>query len=319
MALIPKKKIIEVANLVKKYKNAKVFAVDDVSFYVEEGAFFSLLGPNGAGKTTIISILTTLLKPTQGSVSLNGIDIAAQPNKVRELIGVIFQKPSLDINLTAEENVRFHANLYSLFPYRPSFKMMSEEYKDRVEMLAKVVGLSDSDLHKPVKSLSGGMKRKLEIIRSLMHKPKVLFLDEPTTGLDPVSRRSLWEYLQKVRKEEKTTIFLTTHYLEEAEGADYICIIDNGKLVAKGTPSEIKASLIEKYLVVDSKDRSELKKNLASIKVDYEGEGPFKVIPNGLDFQDIISKIPIKLNYIDIHNPTLEDAYLEIIKANEQP
>lgn len=236
-----KNHIIEVKNLIKTYKKAKVNAVDNISFYVEEGAFFSLLGPNGAGKTTTISILTTLLSKTSGELTISGYDVEKEPEKVRREIGVIFQNPSLDINLTAEENIRFHANLYNLYGYRPSFDLMDEKYKKTVLDLAKVVGLN-KDIFKPVKTLSGGMKRKLEIIRSLMHNPKVLFLDEPTTGLDPVSRKNLWQYLKDIRKKTGTTIFLTTHYLEEAEGSDYVCIIDNGKVVAKGTPDEIKKS-----------------------------------------------------------------------------
>lgn len=234
-----KNHIIEIKNLVKRYKKADVNAVNDVSFYVEEGAFFSLLGPNGAGKTTAISILTTLLNKTSGDVTISGFDVEHEPEKVRQEIGVIFQNPSLDINLTAEENIRFHANLYNLFSYRPSFDLMDSKYKKAVMKLAKVVGLN-KDIFKPVKTLSGGMKRKLEIIRSLMHNPKVLFLDEPTTGLDPVSRKNLWQYLKEIRKKTNTTIFLTTHYLEEAEGSDYVVIIDKGKVIAKGTPEEIK-------------------------------------------------------------------------------
>lgn len=245
-----KNHIIEVKNLVKRYKKSKVNAVDDVSFYVEEGAFFSLLGPNGAGKTTAISILTTLLSKTSGEATIAGHDIEKEPEKVRGEIGVIFQNPSLDINLTAEENIRFHANLYNLYTYKPSFSLMVSKYQKSVMNLAKVVGLK-KDIFKPVKTLSGGMKRKLEIIRSLMHSPKVLFLDEPTTGLDPLSRRNLWQYLKEIRRKTKTTIFLTTHYLEEAEGSDYVCIIDNGRVVAKGTPEEIKKggrSLEEAYI-----------------------------------------------------------------------
>lgn len=234
--------IIEVKNLVKRYKKSKVNAVDGVSFYVEKGAFFSLLGPNGAGKTTIISILTTLLSSTSGEIEIAGFNVEKKPGKVRERIGVIFQNPSLDINLTAEENIRFHANLYSLYPYRITFSLMNIKYQKEVLKLAKIVGLKKSDLFKPVKNLSGGMKRKLEIIRSLMHKPDVLFLDEPTTGLDPVSRKNLWQYLWTIRKQTGTTIFLTTHYLEEAENSDYVCIVDRGKVVAKGTPLEIKKS-----------------------------------------------------------------------------
>lgn len=239
--MVSENHIIEVKNLVKRYKKAKVNAVDDVSFHVNEGAFFSLLGPNGAGKTTTISILTTLLSKTSGKVEIAGYDVHKQPEKVRQVIGVIFQNPSLDINLTAEENIRFHANLYNLYSYRPSFSLMAEKYQKEVLRLAKVVGLN-KDIFKPVKSLSGGMKRKLEIIRSLMHNPKVLFLDEPTTGLDPVSRKNLWQYLKEIREKTTTTIFLTTHYLEEAEGSDYVCIMDNGKIVAHGTPAELKKS-----------------------------------------------------------------------------
>jgi ABC-2 type transport system ATP-binding protein len=234
-----KNKIIEVKNLIKRYKKAEANAVDGVSFNVIEGSFFSLLGPNGAGKTTTISILTTLLSKTSGEVKIAGFDVEKEPEKVRQQIGVIFQNPSLDLNLTAEENIRFHANLYNLYPYMPKFSLMNENYKKTVSDLAEVVGL-EKDIFKPVKTLSGGMKRKLEIIRSLMHKPKVLFLDEPTTGLDPVSRKNVWQYLKDIRKKEDITIFLTTHYLEEAEGSDSVCIIDHGKVVASGTPSELK-------------------------------------------------------------------------------
>ncbi len=165
-------------------------------------------------------------------------------------MGIIFQNPSLDLNLTAEENIRLHSILYGLYPYRLSYTMMPNSYKKRVDELAKIIGI-ENEIHKQVKTFSGGMKRKLEIIRSLMHKPKVLFLDEPTNGLDPYSRKSLWEYLRDVRKKEKTTIFLTTHYLEEAEEADQVCIINHGKVVAIGSPKKIKkdsATLEEAYL-----------------------------------------------------------------------
>src|SRR5262249_34007645 len=150
---------------------------------------------------------------------------------VRNNVGIIFQNPSLDLNLSAEENVRFHAMLYGLFPFRPSFKLMPAAYQQRVHELATILGIDD-DLFTPVKKFSGGMKRKLEVLRSLLHNPKVLFLDEPTTGLDAASRRSLWEYLRKVREEHRITIFLTTHYLEEAEQADDICILNKGRIVS---------------------------------------------------------------------------------------
>lgn len=307
--------VIEVSHLVKRYKGACKDSVSDVSFYVEEGSFFSLLGPNGAGKTTTISILTTLLSNTSGSVTIAGHDVEKEPDAVRKQIGVIFQNPSLDKNLTAEENIRFHANLYNLYPFMPSFQLMPDEYKQKVQTLAEVVGL-ENDINKPVKDLSGGMKRKLEIIRSLMHNPRVLFLDEPTTGLDPVSRSNVWKYLQEIRKQQDITIFLTTHYLEEAEGSDYICIIDEGTIVAKGSPTEIKESLIENYITADAKDRKDLEAELKKLKLEYAGSGPFMIPIHKESAQQIIHKIKTPLSKLDIHVPSLEDAYVEIITKN---
>jgi len=312
-----KNKIIEVVDLKKRYKKAKDDAVKGVSFYVEEGALFSLLGPNGAGKTTIISILTTLLAPTSGKCTIAGIDVDKNPGQVRQQIGVIFQNPSLDLNLTAEENIRFHANLYGLFPYLPTFSLMPDEYKKKVLELAGILGL-EKDLYKPVKTLSGGMKRKLEIIRSLMHRPKVLFLDEPTTGLDPVSRQNLWSYLQKIRKTEDITIFLTTHYLEEAEGSDYVCIIDNGVIVSQGTPNDIKKSLIENYLIVDADNRQTLKTELLKNKYQFSGDGPFKIKLEKLTVQDVIVSLKTKLSLVDVHNPSLDEAYVDIINKRHE-
>lgn len=311
-------KIIEIKNLVKKYRKSKVNAVDDVSFYVEKGAFFSLLGPNGAGKTTILSILNTTLSPTSGSVTIAGYDLQKQSEMVRKNIGVIFQNPSLDLNLTAEENIRFHANLYGLYRYSPLFKFMPAEYKERIEELAKVLGLDFKEIFKPVKEFSGGMKRKLEIIRGLMHRPKVLFLDEPTTGLDPLSRKNLWEYLQKIRREEDITIFLTTHYLEEAEGADYLCIINKGKLVYRGTPAEIKEALIDEFLIVDATNKQDLENELKSKEIKYTGNGPFKIDVTTANAQGIIKKIDTKLSKLDIHSPSLEEAYIEIIEKEDK-
>ena len=309
--------IIEVKDLIKKYKKSTVNAVDGVSFDVEEGTFFSLLGPNGAGKTTTLSILNTTLSKTSGEIKIAGFDIEKDSSDVRQKIGVIFQNPSLDLNLTAEENIRFHANLYGLYQYRPLVKMMPTAYRKKLEELAHVLDLKTDELNKPVKTFSGGMKRKLEIIRGLMHDPRVLFLDEPTQGLDPLSRKNLWEYLQKIRKEKGITVFLTTHYLEEAEGSDYVCIIKNGQIVSKGTPSHIKKHLADDYLVVDSKDadRYELKNQLDDMNVKYEGEGPFKIDINGHgSAQKIIQGIKIPLTTLKLNNPTLEEAYIQIIE-----
>jgi ABC-2 type transport system ATP-binding protein len=252
---------ISVKNLVKRYRSAKVNAVDDISFSVSPGEFFSLLGPNGAGKTTTISILTTTLLPTAGEITIAGHDLKTQSSQVRTNIGIIFQNPSLDLKLTAEENIRLHTALYSIHPFQPLYSLMPKAYKDQVNSLADILGLSAQDMTKPVANLSGGMKRKLEIIRSLMHKPKILFLDEPTSGLDPKSRRDLWHYLDSVRKTHGTTIFLTTHYLEEAENSDRVCILNHGKIAAMGTPNQLKksyqlkkATLEEVYLKIIQQD-----------------------------------------------------------------
>jgi len=307
------KNSIEVNNLVKRYKKAKGNAVDGVSFEVKGGEFFSLLGPNGAGKTTTISVLTTTLNKTSGDVKIAGYDTETHASDVRQNIGIIFQNPSLDINLSAEENVRLHAILYGVFPYRPTYTLMPEAYKKQVMELAELLGISES-IHKPIKTFSGGMKRKLEIIRSLIHKPKVLFLDEPTSGLDPASRRSLWDYLEEVMKNENMTVFLTTHYLEEAEDADRVAIITNGKIEMMGTPNSIKNKLLEDHMTIDAKNRSGLKKELDSKKVNYSGVGPFKVSLKKQRAQEIIKNLDTKLSLLDIQRPTLEEAYLQLIQ-----
>lgn len=306
--------IITVEHLVKRYKTGDVNAVDDISFSVDEGAFFALLGPNGAGKTTAISVLTTTLLPTSGSVKIAGRDVATESAAVRSQIGIIFQKPSLDLNLTAEENVRFHAVLYGLYPFRPSFRLMPKAYRDRVLDLAHVVGIED-EIFKKVKTFSGGMKRKLEIVRGLIHQPRVLFLDEPTTGLDPASRRSLWEYLTQVRAERGTTVFLTTHYLEEAEQADTICVVNKGRIVAYGSPDELKRSLVREYVTVDARDRMDLTAEMTASGMDFDGEGPFRVALNGRTPHALLRSIATPLTTVEIHTPTLEDAYLAIVDS----
>lgn len=305
--------VIEVKNLIKHYRKSDRNAIDDVSFFVKEGDFFSLLGPNGAGKTTTISILTTTLTKTSGQVLINGYDLDSQATQIRQSIGIIFQNPSLDQNLTAEENVRLHAMFYDLYPFRPSYSLMPKPYKDKVGELARVLDI-EAEMFKPVKSFSGGMKRKLEIIRSLIHNPKVLFLDEPTTGLDPLSRRNLWEYLQEVRNKHRMTVFLTTHYLEEAESADYVCVINHGKLVSWGTPSTIKSDLVENYMIVDADHREKLATELEKLKVTVLSKRPFKVRLNNHTAQEVIKGITVPLKRLEIHTPTLEEAYLEIIR-----
>jgi ABC-2 type transport system ATP-binding protein len=310
------KPIIEVQHLVKRYKQGDKNAVDDISFDVEQGQFFALLGPNGAGKTTTISILTTTLAPTAGQALVAGFDVATQASQVRRNVGIIFQNPSLDQNLTAEENVRFHAVLYGLYPFRPTFAAMPEAYRNEVNRLAEIVSLG-GDVFKPVKRFSGGMKRKLEIIRSLIHNPQVLFLDEPTVGLDPASRRNLWEYLTTVRTQNGTTILLTTHYLEEAEQADTICIINQGKIVSYGTPGALKSQLTaQSYLLIDSVERGALRSELQRAAIPFEETPEFRISLASQNVQQVIRRIETPLSLVKTYIPTLEDAYLAIVDGH---
>lgn len=221
--------IISVKNLTKKFKDFK--AVDNISFDVRQGEIFAFLGPNGAGKSTTIKILTTLLNPSEGQISINGHNPAKNKDDVRKSFGIVFQDPSLDDDLTARENLQFHAVLYQL---KDSIK------NERIEQLLKFVELWDrrNDL---VKTFSGGMKRRLEIARGLLHHPKILFLDEPTIGLDPQTRNHMWQFILEINKNEGMTVFFTTHYMEEAEKmANTISIIDHGKIITTGTAVRLK-------------------------------------------------------------------------------
>lgn len=221
--------IIEVKNLTKKFEN--FLAVENISFSVKTGEIFAFLGPNGAGKTTTIKILTTLLKPTSGKIKITGFDPVLQPHLVRKSIGIVFQDPSLDEELTAFENMEFHGIIY---------KVPKDLRRKRIEELLDFVELKDKK-NNLVKTFSGGMKRRLEIARGLLHHPKILFLDEPTLGLDPQTRNNIWRYIKKLNEKEKTTIFFTTHYIEEAEKmAQNVAIIDYGKIVVRGSPQELK-------------------------------------------------------------------------------
>jgi len=303
--------IITVQNLTKRYKGAQKPAVDDISFSVGKGEFFAFLGANGAGKTTTISILTTTLSKTSGEVKIAGFDIEKEARKVREKIGIIFQHPSLDPQLTAEQNIRFHACLYGMCGYRPSFKLMPSAYRKRVMELAEIVGIQDA-LFKPIKKLSGGMQRKLEIIRSLIHTPDVLFLDEPTQGLDAVSRRGLWEYINETRSRYGTTVFLTTHYIDEAENVDTVCLINNGKIASCCSPQELKRNLMKHELILDADDRTALTNELSSLELPFKLNGRV-VVPYKDSAQEIISRIKTKLTVLKINEPSLEDAYIEFL------
>ncbi|KPK41986.1 MAG: multidrug ABC transporter ATP-binding protein [Omnitrophica WOR_2 bacterium SM23_29] len=238
---------VRVKNLSKHFE--QVLAVDNISFEVERAEIFGFLGPNGAGKTTTINILCTLLMPTCGEAIVNGFNVITSPNEVRKSIGIIFQDPSLDERLTAYENLNFHGMIYHL---------PSTARKGRIEEVLNMVGLySKRDCI--VRTFSGGMKRRLEIARGLMHKPKILFLDEPTIGLDPQTRQYIWDYILNLSQREKITIFLTTHYMDEAEICQRVGIIDHGKIVALDTPRALKnkyatSSLNDVFLEITGRD-----------------------------------------------------------------
>ncbi len=244
--------IISVKNLTKKFGNKEnaVLAVDDISFEVEKGEIFAFLGPNGAGKSTTIKMLTTILSVTSGTLVLDGNDVKKNPNEVRHSFGIVFQDPSLDDELTAYENMEFHGVLYGV---------PKKVRRERIEQLMQFVELWDRK-DSLVKEFSGGMKRRLEIARGLLHHPKILFLDEPTLGLDPQTRNHMWDYLRELNKTEGITVFFTTHYMEEAEKiAGRIAIIDHGKIIMSGTSEELKKNtetktLEEAFLKLTGKD-----------------------------------------------------------------
>ncbi len=254
--------IISVKSLSKSFKDIK--AVDDISFEVERGEIFAFLGPNGAGKSTTIKMLTTLLNPTSGAVLMNGFDPIKEPDNVRKTFGIVFQDPSVDDELTAYENMWYHGVLYSV-PF--------ELLKKRIEYLMNVVELWDRKDHL-VKTFSGGMRRRLEIARGLLHHPAILFLDEPTLGLDPQTRNHIWEHIRMLNRKEGITVFFTTHYMEEAERvAGRIAVIDHGKIVATGTSDELKKktrkdSLEDAFIALTGKNiREEEASNLDNMRM----------------------------------------------------
>jgi ABC-2 type transport system ATP-binding protein len=317
---------VEVTHLVKRYRGARRDAVGDISFDVPEGQLFCLLGPNGAGKTTTVSILTTTLAPTSGRASVAGRDLETQQAQVRSEIGVVSQQPSLDLNLTAEENIRLHAVLYGLYPWRPRYRLMPAGYRREVQDMAGVMDISGS-LGRRTRSLSGGQRRRLEIVRALMHRPRVLFLDEPTAGLDPASRRDLWAYLRQERARAGTTVVLTTHYLEEAEAADSVCVLAGGKIIERGRPAEVKERQLSPELVLDATDRAGLRRELESLGVQVspgqvspgqagvsQPAGPLRVPLNGRSAQGIVASVHAELTRFQIAEPTLEDAYLVLLE-----
>lgn len=299
--------IIKVENLTRKFNG--FVAVDNVSFGIESGEIFGLLGPNGAGKTTIVSMLSTMLKPTSGTAVVNGFDIIHDQGKVRESIGIVFQDPSLDEELTAYENMDLHARLYRI-PKRIKRKKIIE-LLDLVELKER-----KDDL---VKTFSGGMKRRLEIARSLLHEPKVLFLDEPTIGLDPQTRNRVWQYIHKLNQEKGITVILTTHYIEEADKVcNRVAIIDKGKIIAIDAPKNLKDTIGEDIITIKSPDSDKIESKIKSLQwiknVQSDNNSIIITLQNAeghiAEIVNILNSYGYPIISLSIHKPTLEDVFL---------
>jgi len=298
---------IETAKITKRFNS--LTAVDSVTLGVKQGEIFGLLGPNGAGKTTLISMLVTMRRPNAGSAAVNGFDVSRQADEVRKSIGIVFQDPSVDDELTAYENLDLHAAMYGI---------PGNERKERINEVMKMVELGDR-LNDLVKTFSGGMRRRMEIARGLLHSPKVLFLDEPTLGLDPQTRKHIWEYVGKLRKEKGVTVLLTTHYMDEADSlCDRIAIIDYGKIIALGTAEELKNSLGGDTIVIETECSEKLEAVLKKLKwvknsachngkLTLEVENGEKKIPK---LMEIAKENKTDVKSVSLRKPTLDDVFL---------
>jgi ABC-2 type transport system ATP-binding protein len=294
--------IIEVKNFSKKYGNFT--AVNDISFEVEEGTVFAFLGPNGAGKSTTINTLCTIFEKTSGTLLIDGKDVTTQKSEVRSTIGVVFQDSTLDAKMTIEENLKMHCTFYNI---------PKKEVEERIQFVLNLVDLL-GERRKLVGALSGGMKRRVEIARGLIHYPKVLFLDEPTTGLDPQTRAHIWEYIIKLQKERNITIFLTTHYMEEAEICNKIAIIDGGNIVAHDTPYALKKEYTKDKAYITTKNEPELERLLTQYEIKHEKkESYFKVDAENIDLLlQVLSLHKEDITDIEIKKGTFNDVFLEI-------
>jgi len=296
--------IIEVENLVKKF--GQLVAVDSISFTVAQGEIFGFLGPNGAGKTTTMNILCTLAKPTSGRAIVDGFDVVRQQSKVRQSIGLVFQDRSLDERLSALQNMNFHAMVYHV---------PASIRSQRIEEGLRMMELWDKRHHE-VRTYSGGMKRRLELARGLLHRPKVLFLDEPTLGLDPQTRTRIWEFILELRRREGTTIFLTTHYMDEADNADRIAVIDYGKLIVMDTPEKLKKIVGKDTITVktDDDDRAIEEIRLRyQIEARHDADGLHLEVANGGEFLPAFIKgFGTKILSVSLRHPSLDDVFLKL-------
>jgi ABC-2 type transport system ATP-binding protein len=294
--------VISVQNLVHRYEQRT--ALDGISFDVQPAELFGLLGPNGSGKTTLFRILSTLMIPTGGGATILNNDVARDANAVRRHIGVVFQAQSIDVKLTAEENLWHQGHLYGL---------RGAPLKARIQEMLGRVGLADR-AHEKAETFSGGMQRRLELAKGLLHHPSVLLLDEPTTGLDPGARRDLWQYLGILRDEESVTVLVTTHLMEEAERCDRLAILNEGKVVALGTPNELKQEIGGDVILLDARDAASLARRVqqrfhldASVlqgKVRLEREHGHRFIT------EVVEAFPGEIDAISVSKPTLEDVFI---------
>ncbi len=308
---------LQANELTKRYPGASVDAVHNLNLTVKQGEIFGFLGPNGAGKSTAVQLFATTLFPTSGSVNVVGFDTVRQSQEVRRRVGVVFQNASLDKNLTIEENFRFHAVLYGLTHPALRFSDTSAFYQERVEEMLNIFGLSDRR-DELVKTLSGGLKRRADIAKALLHVPEFLFLDEPTTGLDPQSRRAVWEYLKTLHEQKKFTLFLTTQYLEEAEICDRIAIIDQGKIVILDTPKALKASLGKQYLLLQTEKPKALAAELEKLNRTFtrDKQGAFFLPLATEESQTVLRSIQTPLSQIIMKEPSLDDVFLHYTGKN---
>ena len=299
--------MIQVKGLTRRFGG--ILAVDKLNFAVQPGEVFGLLGPNGAGKTTTLSMLCTILKPTSGTATVNGVDVTRNPAQVRRMIGIVFQEPSIDDRLTGRENLEMHANLYGV---------PRTEQKKRIDEVLDLVELSDR-ADALMRTYSGGMRRRLEIARGLIHYPKVLFLDEPTIGLDPQTREHIWNYISALSKRESITVILTTHYMEEADKlCDRVAIIDYGRIIALDTPQRLKEGLEGDMISVKAQGANILAEKLVQlelVKNPKEADGELTlVVKSGAAMMprivEVAERLGLRIESMSIREPTLEDVFL---------
>lgn len=295
-------KIIEVAGLAKSYKDVQ--AVRGIDFYVDAGTLFAFLGPNGAGKSTTIDMICTLLEPDAGSAFINGYRLGRDDAKIRSSIGVVFQDSMLDSLLTVRENMEMRAGLYGL---------RGEKLAKSIKKAARAAG-ADEFINRRYGKLSGGQRRRADIARSLVHTPKILFLDEPTTGLDPQTRKSVWDTIRTLQREEGVTVFLTTHYMEEAANADYVAVIDKGSITAKGTPAALREAYSSDTLRVSPVDMDAVRNTLYQLGLEFIVNGTRIDVKLGrtMDALPILKQVEGSLSGFEVISGSMDDAFIAI-------